>query len=351
MRSDKFNSGISSHRPRNDEAYRRSSTRRREKLIPPARGGLRPTRLRETATSQPALIGPLRDWILARYPSIDATGLNRLFEAGDIVDERAQPWRPDAPASAIRRGVWMYRPIPDEPTTPITIPIVQRTSRWLIADKPHGLSTMPRGQYIARTLTVALRRQESNDDIVTAHRLDLATAGLVLATVRPEYRHPYQRLFAKRRVTKLYRLVAPVLPKRPPEARLSITRANSWLRVQARINKPPGAMRAQFETGEPNSQTLIRQVGPPRVVDGFEVATYEAHPITGRTHQIRAHFAGLGAPIIGDPLFGGAHAASYGEDVGARYADLQLLAYGLAFTDPMTGELVEACSHRLLSWG
>lgn len=350
VRSDEFNSAASPPGVLSGDTYRRTSTRRRQKLIPPARDGLRPTRLRETTTSRPALTGSLRDWILARYPSIDAAGLNQLFEVGDIVDERAQPWQADAPASAIRRGVWMYRPIPDEPTEPIIIPIVQRTNRWLIADKPHGLSTMPRGQYVARTLTVALRRQESNADIVTAHRLDLATAGLVLATVRPELRHPYQRLFADRRVTKLYRVVAPVLPNHPHEPRLTVTRANGWLRVQARINKPPGAMRAQFETGEPNSQTLIRQVGPPRIVGGLKVATYEAHLITGRTHQIRAHFAGLGAPIIGDPLFGGAHAAPYGEDVEARHADLQLLAYGLAFTDPVTGESVEAYSSRVLAW-
>lgn len=307
-------------------------------------------RLTEHHAGMPRLEGNLRDWILARYPTIEADGLDQLFAAGDIVDEHARPWSADTRASAIRRGVWMYRPILDEPPEPISIPVVRRTERWLIADKPHGLSTMPRGQYVARTLTVALRRQEGNDNIVTAHRLDLATAGLVLATLQPQYRRPYQQLFVERRVEKLYRIVAPIVPEHPLDPRISAIPSGRWLRVRARIHKPPGAMRAQFADGEPNSETHIRQVGSARRVNGLDVATYEAKLITGRTHQIRAHFAGLGAPIIGDSLFEGAEAAPYGRGSVGHFADLQLLAYGLAFTDPVTGRKVRAESRRVLTW-
>ena len=56
----------------------------------------------------PRLEGNLRDWILARYPTIEADGLDQLFAAGDIVDEHARPWSADTRASAIRRGVWMW---------------------------------------------------------------------------------------------------------------------------------------------------------------------------------------------------------------------------------------------------
>lgn len=48
------------------------------------------------------------------------------------------------------------------------------------------------------------RRQFGNPDIVAAHRLDRDTAGLVLATVAPEWRAPYQEMFARREVTKTY---------------------------------------------------------------------------------------------------------------------------------------------------
>ncbi|MDO5728318.1 MAG: pseudouridine synthase [Actinomycetaceae bacterium] len=325
------------------------SRAKKHKQLPPARAGLHPKRLTEHPAGTPRLNGDLRDWILSRYPSIEADGLDQLFAAGDIVDAHARPWSATAPASVIRRGVWMYRPIPDEPAEPISIPIVQRTNRWLIADKPHGLSIMPRGQYVAQTLTVALRRQERNDDIVTAHRLDLATAGLVLATLQPQYRRPYQQLFAERQVEKLYRVIAPVLPDHPLDPRISASPSSRWLRVRARIHKPPGAMRALFADGEPNSETLIRQIGPARRVNGLDIATYEAKLVTGRTHQIRAHFAGLGAPIVGDSLFEGAEAAPYDRESTGHFTDLQLLAYGLAFTDPVTGESIHAESKRALT--
>lgn len=307
-------------------------------------------RLRQLRSENSELSGPIRDWILARYPGIDATGLDHLFAVGDIVDSSAHAIPADAPATCIRSGVWMYRPIEDEPDEPIRLPVIERTSRWIIADKPHGLSTMPRGQYIARTATVALRRQENNDDIVTAHRLDRSTAGLLLATLRPDMRHVYQELFARRLVTKRYRCVAPVRPPQPPNPLVRVENDGSWLRVSARVEKQSGTLRAVLSRGEPNSLTLIRDAGPHRVVRGIEVTIYDVKLITGRTHQIRIHAAGLGAPIIGDSLFGGAFAPIHGEPVTDNRSELQLLAYGLEFTDPVSGEFVAAQSRQTLDW-
>lgn len=324
--------------------------RPRKSQGPPARHGLRPVRLRQRCNENLEQSGCIRDWILTQYPTIDAAGLDHLFAVGDIVDSSVTAIPADAPATCVRRGVWMYRPIADEPDEPIEIPIIQRTNRWIIADKPHGLSTMPRGQYIARTVTVALRRQESNDDIVTAHRLDRSTAGLLLATLHPDVRHVYQQLFAQRQVTKRYRFIAPLWRKQSVNPLVGFEEDGSWLRVSACIDKQPGTLRAVLTKGAPNSLTLLRDIGPHRVVRGLEVTTYDVELITGRTHQIRIHAAALGIPIIGDSLFGGAFAPVHGEPATENLSDLQLLAYGLEFTDPVSKELVAARSQQTLEW-
>lgn len=59
------------------------------------------------------------------------------------------------------------------------------------------------------------------------------------------------------------------------------------------------------------------------------LAVVRAHPITGRTHQLRVHFAHIGHPIVGDDLYGES------SELIARQA---LHAYSLSFPHPVTGE-------------
>lgn len=61
----------------------------------------------------------------------------------------------------------------------------------------------------------------------------------------------------------------------------------------------------------------------------------EATPITGRTHQLRVHFAHLGAQILGDDLYGN------GSDMIKRHA---LHAYKLSFCNPSSNEKMELCA-------
>ncbi|MDK8352003.1 hypothetical protein QP786_08600, partial [Gleimia europaea] len=85
--------------------------------------------------------------------------IEAIFAAGDVVDARGRSLDADASTVSLSQGVWIYRPIPDEPSSAIEVEVLARGEGWLIADKPHDLATMPRGRFVARTLTVALRRQ------------------------------------------------------------------------------------------------------------------------------------------------------------------------------------------------
>lgn len=346
--------------------------------VPPARGGVRPIRVGVSNSST------LHAALENRFPTLDKSVIEAIFTAGAVVDSRGRSLDADASTASLSQGVWIYRPIPDEPPSAIEVDVVARGDGWLIADKPHDLATMPRGRFVARTLTVALRRQEGNDDIVFAHRLDRATAGVVLATSDPAKRGMYQQMFSCGEVKKRY-LAVTGLPAGEEVAGVQsqtaldldsagaldvswfaarahdnvgvsggVDERGPYLCVTSRIEKR--GTRVFNEAGEPNSQTIMRpaaglvpEASGPGCGAGLQV--WEVEPVTGRTHQIRAHFFGVGTPIVGDPLYGGQFAARYGlDETPLGFAHLQLLAKNLEFTDPQTGELVSVSSRRGLEF-
>ena len=319
-------------------------SRREATIRPPARGGLHPVRV-PTPKS-----GPLSHVLENRYPTLGTDVIAEIFAAKNVVDFRGRSLDPNTDAAEVPQGVWIYRPIPDDPTTPIEVEVLAEGDGWIAADKPAGLATMPRGRFVARSLTVALRRQQQNDDIVCAHRLDRATAGVVLAVTDPAKRGAYQQLFERGKVAKKYLAVASANLDTQGPLQVSTGEDDSgpFIRVQSRIEK--SGIRMKNVVGEPNSETILRPASPEFTFEGVVgLRVWEVEPITGRTHQIRVHFAGLGAPIVGDPLYGGALAGPYGVDeVPDGAIDLQLLAASLRFPDPFSSELVEVHSRQRL---
>ena len=91
--------------------------------------------------------------------------------------------------------------------------------------------------------------------------------------------------------------------------------------------------------GEPNAETRVERL---EHRDGR--ARYRLTPHTGRTHQLRLHLAGLDIPILGDPFYPVLRDVALDD----LRSPLQLLARGLAFTDPRTGVEHAFSSRRTL---
>ncbi len=280
--------------------------------------------------------------------------LPAAFERGDIVDRDGTPL---ASTSHVTPGttIWAFDAIPDEPDHPIKLPILASTDRWIIIDKPHGLATMPRGAHVAQTVTVAARRQLGNDAVVAAHRLDALTAGLVLLTTAPQWRRPYQQLFERQRIQKMYHAVVDTADDswRDNLARCG-TGPEGAVVVPLHLDKPRGSLQTLVRAGaEPNAVTEIRvlEAGP-------QYGQLELKPRTGKTHQLRATCAYLGMPIIGDPLYpqvregwtGGPMTLANGAANSGQTEEppLQLLAASLDFVDPIDGAQIHVRSAQAL---
>lgn len=284
----------------------------------PQRYGVDPVRVRLPEDPGGAW-GCVREHLLDRFAGavgarrVDAMLTGGLFVGADGAavggDELYTPGR----------FLWFHRDfVPEEPV-PFPVGVVYRDEHLLVADKPHFLSTTPRGRHITETLTARLRRETGLPELQPAHRLDRLTAGLVLCVVRAGDRGAYQTLFRDRLVRKEYEAVAPYDPELP------LPRT-----VRSRIVKERGVIAAREEPGAANSESRVELLD-----HRGALGRYRLLPATGRTHQLRVHMNALGLPLVNDPVYPVVRPDPECED----YANpLQLLASVLEFTDPVTGE-------------
>ncbi|PWS34257.1 RNA pseudouridine synthase [Falsiroseomonas bella] len=160
----------------------------------------------------------------------------------------------------------------------------------LVLDKPSGMPVSARSGESLEHWLPALRMGKRRDP-QPAHRLDADTAGcLVLGRTAPMLAR-LNALFAERRVGKLY-----------------------WAILRGTLRGEHGTVDAplrKVSTAASGWRMQVHAAGDPartawRILGRAPGLTFvELRPETGRTHQLRVHCAHLGAPILGDAMYGG----------------------------------------------
>jgi 23S rRNA pseudouridine1911/1915/1917 synthase len=194
--------------------------------------------------------------------------------------------------------------------------VLYRDSALLAVDKPPGLPTHatadPSRPSLVSHVERYLRGLGRGPYVAVHQRLDRDTSGVVLFATDERANAGLARAFAGRLVEKTYVALA-ARPRVVPEAPLVVRRPLA----------PGGGRAAARDEGAKPAETEVVVL---EVLAGALLV--EARPRTGRRHQVRAHLADAGMPVLGDPVYGGA---------GGRAPRLMLHARRLALPHPLTG--------------
>lgn len=268
--------------------------------------------------------GRLDKLLVDGVPELTRTQLQTLIKEGAVTVDGA----PSKPGWKLRGGEAVRIVIPPPPPAELlpermNLDVLYEDSHIAIIDKPAGLVVHPgagiengtlANGLLARYPELAIMKGQRRQGIV--HRLDKYTSGVMVIARTEAALNNLTNQFQARTVDKRYITLLDAAPK-PSSGRIDLPIGRDPAqRMKMAVIRGGRPAVTEYETVEllPNDMALV-----------------SVHLLTGRTHQIRVHFARMKCPVVGDTVYG---LRKQRVKLGRTF----LHAARLSFDHPATGE-------------
>ena len=180
----------------------------------------------------------------------------------------------------------------------------------VVVDKPAGMPTVPAPDAPPGACVRKVLERQMGASVWVVHRLDRDTSGVLLFARTADAHRRLCLAFEERRVRKAYVAMTMGAP------------AERECRITTPLHPARRGKVRPAQPGEAGAwETVTRVVVRKRWSRGqAAVALVDAHPETGRHHQIRAHLRSIGTPVLFDPLYGYPPAAEIADAPARRLA-------------------------------
>lgn len=279
-------------------------------------------------------------FLKSRYPALGFGQLQKILRTGQVrVDgARAKPQtRLEAgqsvripPLGEAKAGVPAKARSNDRDLAFLKSLVLFEDKDVMVLNKPHGLAVQG-GSGTTRHIDGMLAALAGPDGErpKLVHRLDRDTAGCLIVAKNRKSASVLGKTFGSRSARKIYWALVPGVPD-PRQGRISTFLAKGGAKGEEKMHV---AKHGDREASHAITYYAVVEKA------GKQLSWLSLKPVTGRTHQLRAHLAHIGHPIVGDPKYGGLPRDLAGQIPDGLPEKLMLLARRITLPHPKGGTI------------